>query len=147
MSRSDLRYLYIGSIAIAAFTLLSIGVSLVLWQSDTFEAGTMYQAGLGILVLTGLGLTALMCLLSSVVTLSNLRDTAVGGRAAAVSTALSLVVATASLAYPAVTTLAFGIFLVSLLILLIVGLSATLSYVARMRLPWNSLLTAMNRYL
>ena len=41
MSRSELRYLYIGSIAIAAFTLLSVGVSLALWQSDTFGDGSI----------------------------------------------------------------------------------------------------------
>ncbi len=134
MSRSELRYLYIGSIAIAAFTMLSGGMSLALWQSDTFGSGSVYQAGLGLLILTGLGLTAFMCLLSWVVALSNLRNTAVGGRAATVSTVLSMVVAMASLAYPAATALMFGVFLISLLVLLVTGFSAALSYVARMRL-------------
>lgn len=134
MSRSELRYLYIGSIAIAAFTVLSGGMSLALRRSDTFGAGSVYQAGLGLLVLTGLGLTALICLLSWGVALSNLRNTVVGGRAAAVSTVLSMVVAMASLAYPAATALAFGMFLISLLVLLVTGIGATLSYVTRMRL-------------
>ena len=134
MSRYELRYLYIGSIAIAAFTVLSGGMSLALWRSDTFGAGSVYQAGLGLLVLTGLGLTALICLLSWGVALSNLRNTAVGGRAAAVSTVLSMVVAMASLAYPAATALAFGMFLISLLVLLVTGIGATLSYLTRMRL-------------
>ena len=134
MSRSELRYLYIGSIAIGAFTVLSGVMSLALWRSGTFGAGSVYQAGLGLLILTGLGLTALMCLVSWAVALSNLRNTAVGGRAAAVSTVLSMVVAIASLAYPAATVLAFGMFLISLLVLLVTGLRATLSYVARIRL-------------
>ena len=131
MGRNELRYLYIGSIAIASLTAISGGAFLGLWNSGTFGTESTYLAGLELLILLGLALTGMMCLLCWLVALSNLRDRAVGSRAAAVSVALSMVTAASSLAYPAATALAFGIFLVSLLALLVVGVSAALGYARR----------------
>ena len=131
MSKNELRYLYLGSVSIAALTALSGGTFLALWNSGAFGPGSVYLAGLELLILTGLALTGLMCLLCWLVALSNLRNRAVGGRAAAVSTGLSMVGAIAGLGYPAATVLAFGVFLISLLILFVVGLSAALGYVRR----------------
>ena len=129
MGRNELRYLYIGSIAIGALTALSGGAYIALWNSGTFGPESEYLAGLGLLMLAGLALTGLTCLLCWAVALSNLRNRAFGGRAAAVSTALSAVAATVSLGYPAATALAFGMFLISALALLVVGLGAAFGYV------------------
>lgn len=133
MSKNELRYLYIGSISITALLLLSGGIFLATWRSDTFGSGSAYQEGLGLLILLGLALTGLMCLLCWAVALSNLRNRAISVRAAVVSMALSAVASAFSLAYPAATVLAFGAFLVSTLVLLVVGLGAALGYLKARR--------------
>ena len=134
MGKNELRYLYIGSIAIAAWTAISGGAFLALWNLGAFGAGSAHQAGLGLMILVGLALTGMMCLLCWIVALSNLRDAAASGRAAAVSTALGAVGAvTVGLAYPAATGLGFGVFLVALLVSLVVGLRAALGYVVKMQ--------------
>ena len=134
MGKNELRYLYIGSIAIAAWTAISGGAFLALWNLGAFGPGSAYEAGLGLMILVGLALTGMMCLLCWIVALSNLRDAAASGRAAAVSTALGAVGAvTVGLAYPAATGLGFGVFLVALLVSLVVGLRAALGYVAKMQ--------------
>ena len=134
MGRDELRYLYIGSVVIAAWTALSGGAFLALWNLGAFGPGSAYEAGLGLMILVGLALTGMVCLLCWIVALSNLRDVAVGGRAAAVSTALSAAAAaTSGLAYPGATGLGFGALLVSLLVLIVIGLSAALGYVAKIR--------------
>ena len=135
MGRNELRYLYIGSIAIAAWTALSGGAFLALWNLGAFDPESAHEAGLELMILVGLALTGVMCLLCWIVALSNLRHAAVSVRAAAVSTALGAAASlTGGLAYPGATGLGFGVFLVSLLVLLVAGLGAAVRYIAKMKI-------------